>query len=116
MARGLPHILDGGSRPAVEHYRSFLRKLLGEPARFESLQQDLAHHPGGGLLPVPNGSGADLELRRGRSSDRHRLSLNSAEDVRATVTDWLDEVRPEYFARDWRLEGVKKDNPGIRKT
>jgi hypothetical protein len=42
-------------------------------------------------------------------------SIMSADDCKALVSDWLNEVDVAYFNRDWNLSGVKKDNPGIRK-
>ena len=47
-------------------------------------------------------------------TDRDEV-LNDTEQLEQHVERWLQDVRPEYFARDWRLEGIKKDNPGIRK-
>jgi hypothetical protein len=47
-------------------------------------------------------------------TDRDEV-INSTQEVERHVERWLQDVRPEYFARDWRLEGIKKDNPGIRK-
>lgn len=42
-------------------------------------------------------------------------TFDSAEDVVTSVNDWLREVSTQYFNRDWKLEGVKKDSPGIRR-
>lgn len=42
-------------------------------------------------------------------------TLESAGDVATSVNDWLREVSSQYFNRDWKLEGVKKDSPGIRR-
>lgn len=41
-------------------------------------------------------------------------TLDSADDVRAKVAEWLRDVDKAYFARDWNLAGIKKDTPGIR--
>lgn len=46
-------------------------------------------------------------------SDRG-LTIDAVESVDALVREWLTDVSPNYFARDWRLSGVKKDTPGIR--
>jgi hypothetical protein len=44
-----------------------------------------------------------------------RTGLDSAAAIKDLVDDWLDGVRERYFARDWKLSGVKKDSVGIRK-
>jgi hypothetical protein len=44
-----------------------------------------------------------------------KRTIDTIEDVDNHVTDWLEGVSPAFFNRDWKLEGVKKDNPGIRK-
>jgi hypothetical protein len=44
-----------------------------------------------------------------------RGSIDSAETIGDLVNDWLIDVNPDYFARNWKLEGVKKDSTGIRK-
>jgi hypothetical protein len=41
-------------------------------------------------------------------------TLDSADDVAAYVAEWLDGVKVTYFARDWKLDGVKKDSVGTR--
>ena len=41
-------------------------------------------------------------------------TLGSADDVSAYVVEWLDGVKLTYFARDWKLDGVKKDSVGTR--
>jgi len=44
------------------------------------------------------------------------LAINIIDDIKELVTDeWLGEVKSSYFARDWKMEGQKKDVPGIRK-
>lgn len=43
-------------------------------------------------------------------------TLNSVDDVDSTVASWLDEVNNTYFARDWRLGGLKKDQAPVRKA
>jgi hypothetical protein len=40
--------------------------------------------------------------------------IDSADEVSTYVSEWLRDVSPTYFARDWKLSGVKKDAPGIR--
>lgn len=42
-------------------------------------------------------------------------TLDSAASVPGIVEEWLEGVKPNYFARDWNLSGTKKDSPGIRK-
>jgi hypothetical protein len=42
------------------------------------------------------------------------LPIESAGEIETLVTQWLKEVDPSYFARDWNLAGVKKDSTGIR--
>lgn len=44
-----------------------------------------------------------------------REKLESAEAIPALVDDWLAYVEPKYFARDWKLDGVKKDSVGTRR-
>lgn len=44
-----------------------------------------------------------------------KLGVESPDALRALVEDWLDGVDPNYFNRDWKLEGVKKDSVGIRR-
>jgi hypothetical protein len=44
-----------------------------------------------------------------------KRTLDSASQVSELVDDWLEDVQPKYFARDWNLSGVKKDSPGIKK-
>ncbi|OBC03473.1 hypothetical protein A5784_14800 [Mycobacterium sp. 852013-50091_SCH5140682] len=43
-----------------------------------------------------------------------RRSIDTLEDVRDYVAEWLDEVKTTYFSRDWKLGGIKKDAPGTR--
>jgi hypothetical protein len=45
-----------------------------------------------------------------------KASIDSPEAVTSLVDDWLSEVDPDYFNRDWKLQNTKKDSPGIRKT
>jgi len=44
-----------------------------------------------------------------------RQPIESAADIAAMVEDWLQDVKEEYFSRDWKLDGVKKDSTGTRK-
>ncbi len=44
-----------------------------------------------------------------------RKPIDSVEDVEKLVSDWLLGVDKKYFARDWKLSGVKKDVAGTRK-
>ncbi|MHC2432713.1 ParB N-terminal domain-containing protein [Bradyrhizobium sp. USDA 4451] len=44
-----------------------------------------------------------------------RRTIASADDVKAAVDEWLRDVKKQYFARDWKLAGVKKDSVGTRK-
>ncbi|HGJ1441867.1 TPA: hypothetical protein ACJWH0_004524, partial [Salmonella enterica subsp. enterica serovar Newport] len=44
-----------------------------------------------------------------------RTNLNSVDSVPQLVNDWLTDVDPNYFNRDWKLANVKKDAPGTRK-
>lgn len=41
-------------------------------------------------------------------------TLDSEDDVGTYVEEWLTGVKPTYFARDWKLDGVKKDSVGTR--
>lgn len=41
--------------------------------------------------------------------------IASADSVKGLVADWLGDVNTDYFARDWKLSGVKKDSTGIRR-
>lgn len=43
-----------------------------------------------------------------------RISPSDDADVAVHVEAWLEGVDKNYFARDWRLAGIKKDTPGIR--
>lgn len=42
------------------------------------------------------------------------IQLESAEQIPGIVDKWLNGVSNDYFNRDWKLKGVKKDSPGIR--
>lgn len=44
-----------------------------------------------------------------------RKTIDDASEVAALVDDWLIDVDRNYFARDWKLAGVKKDAAGTRK-
>jgi hypothetical protein len=43
-----------------------------------------------------------------------RQTIESVTAVPGLVDEWLRGVNRQYFAKDWNLEGVKKDSPGIR--
>ena len=44
-----------------------------------------------------------------------KLCIESPDAVAKIVQEWLEGVDPNYFNRDWKLEGVKKDSVGIRR-
>ena len=44
-----------------------------------------------------------------------KSGLDSSAAVKDLVDEWLEGVKVKYFARDWKLGGVKKDSVGIRK-
>lgn len=44
-----------------------------------------------------------------------KARIDAVDQIPGYVTDWLEYVSPQYFARDWRLEGVKKDSVGTRR-
>lgn len=44
-----------------------------------------------------------------------RRTIDSPDDVKTAVDEWLRDVKKQYFARDWKLAGVKKDSVGTRK-
>ncbi|WP_295518058.1 hypothetical protein [uncultured Pseudomonas sp.] len=44
-----------------------------------------------------------------------RQTIESSSEIRSMVEDWLQDVKEEYFSRDWKLDGVKKDSTGTRK-
>ncbi|MFN6484119.1 MULTISPECIES: hypothetical protein [unclassified Nostoc] len=44
-----------------------------------------------------------------------RIGIDSTQYIPLLVNEWLDGVNSGYFNRDWKLEGIKKDIPGIRK-
>jgi hypothetical protein len=43
------------------------------------------------------------------------ITIQKADDVKDVVDRWLRDVEKNYFARDWKLAGVKKDSVGTRK-
>ncbi|WP_054178972.1 hypothetical protein [Trabulsiella odontotermitis] len=43
-----------------------------------------------------------------------RSGIDSTEHLEVLVDEWLQEIKPAYFDRDWELSGVKKDSKGIR--
>jgi hypothetical protein len=44
-----------------------------------------------------------------------RTKLASEDQIPDLVDAWLEYVSPNYFARDWKLVGVKKDSVGTRR-
>lgn len=44
-----------------------------------------------------------------------KAKLGSKDEVPALVDGWLEYVSKQYFARDWKLSGVKKDSVGTRR-
>ena len=44
-----------------------------------------------------------------------KATIDKVEDVPGLVVNWLEYASPQYFARDWKLAGVKKDSVGTRK-
>ena len=44
-----------------------------------------------------------------------KYAIDTAEQIREFVAEWLSGVKPSYFSRAWPLAGVKKDAPGTRK-
>ncbi len=46
-----------------------------------------------------------------------KVRLTSKDDIESVVNGWLEYVSPQYFSRDWKLEGsgVKKDSVGTRR-
>lgn len=44
-----------------------------------------------------------------------KSTIDSVEAVPELVNGWLEYVNTQYFARDWKLDGVKKDSVGTRK-
>lgn len=44
-----------------------------------------------------------------------KQAITSADEIPQLVEDWLCDVKPTYFSRDWKLEGVKKDSTGIKR-
>lgn len=44
-----------------------------------------------------------------------KLSIDSADQIKPMVAEWLTDVKGTYFSRNWNLSGVKKDSTGIKK-
>lgn len=44
-----------------------------------------------------------------------RVNITSLEQINELVEEWLRYVSPNYFNRDWKLSGVKKDSVGTRR-
>lgn len=47
--------------------------------------------------------------------DDRRRTINSIEDVDETFEEWLEGVNGSYFARDWRMGSLKKDQAAVQK-
>jgi|SRR5579875_945107 len=47
--------------------------------------------------------------------DDRRRTLNSIDDVDETFAEWLEGVNNAYFARDWRMGSLKKDQGPVQK-
>jgi hypothetical protein len=43
-------------------------------------------------------------------------SLEDWDDVRSALNDWIGDLNPAYFNRDWRMSGTKRDQVVIRKA
>lgn len=43
-----------------------------------------------------------------------RKGIDSVEEMPELIEEWLEDVNRNYFNRDWKLSGVKKDSTGIR--
>lgn len=44
-----------------------------------------------------------------------RQPIDNSVAVKEMVDEWLQDIKEEYFSRDWKLDGVKKDSTGTRK-
>lgn len=44
-----------------------------------------------------------------------KAKIDSPEQISTLVDDWLEYTSKQYFARDWKLSGVKKDSVGTRR-
>jgi hypothetical protein len=44
-----------------------------------------------------------------------RATINDVSQIKVLVDEWLRYVSPNYFNRDWKLSGVKKDSVGTRR-
>lgn len=45
-----------------------------------------------------------------------KKGIDNPDDLLNLIEDWLSDVKPKYFGRDWKLSGVKKDSTGIRRA
>jgi hypothetical protein len=48
--------------------------------------------------------------------NERQYGIQSVTDLRRQMTDWLNKVSRDYFNRDWKLAGQKKDGVGLRKN
>lgn len=44
-----------------------------------------------------------------------QLTLSSVDDVQEYTEEWLDDVDRQYFAREWRMGGLKKDQSAVQR-
>lgn len=44
-----------------------------------------------------------------------KQTIPSIQGVKDLVEEWLGDVKVDYFSRDWKLSGVKKDSTGTRR-
>lgn len=44
-----------------------------------------------------------------------KVKISDVSDISSIVDDWLEYTSKQYFARNWKLEGVKKDSVGTRR-
>lgn len=42
--------------------------------------------------------------------------LHTPNDVDLALEEWIGDLNPTYFARDWRMVGTKKDQPAIKQA
>lgn len=40
--------------------------------------------------------------------------ISNKDDIKVFMDEWLEDVSGDYFNRDWKLSGVKKDSTGIK--
>lgn len=47
--------------------------------------------------------------------ERRGANLDTLQDVDDLFSEWLDGVSDQYFAREWRMRGLKKDQSAVQK-